>query len=165
MPKTAEEIVMGNLKTIEEWTLQGMTQKEIAECLGIGESTFRKLKRENVALLAVLKKCANQKKKFQDEQVKQVEESLFKRATGYNIKEEVVTKVKDTYYDDQGHKCTKEDVIVSEVTKHIPADVNAAKFFLLNKAKKIWNNDPNKLEIDKENLKLKKKEIESKVID
>lgn len=155
---------MNNLKTIEEWALQGMSQKDMAELLGMGYSTFRKIKQQNVALLALLKNCANQKKKIEEEQVKQVEESLYKRAIGYNYKESTPVKVKREVIDEDGNKLTIEEVEVVEVTKHSPADINAAKFFLLNKAKKVWSNDPNKLEIDKENLKLKKKEIESKVL-
>ena len=158
-----EEMIMNNLKTIEEWALQGMSQKDMAELLGMGYSTFRKVKSENVALLALLKNCANKKKQIEEEQVKQVEESLFKRAIGYNYTETVPVKVKKEYFAEDGSKYTNEEVEVVKVTKHSPADINAAKFFLLNKAKKVWSNDPNKLEIDKENLKLKKKEVEGKV--
>lgn len=165
MSKSAEEIVLENLKTIEEWLIQGMKQKEIAEFLGVGESTFRRIKQQNVAVRAVFKQTAQQKKKIEEEQVQKVEESLFKRATGYNYKEKTPVKVKREYMDEEGNKLTKEEVEVVEIEKHSPADVNAAKFFLLNKARKVWSNDPNKLEIDKENLKLKKKEIESKVFD
>lgn len=164
MSLSNEEIIMNNLKTIEEWALQGMSQKDMAELLGMGYSTFRKIKQQNVALLALLKNCANQKKKIEEEQVKQVEESLFKRATGYTYKKIVPVKLKREYYNEEGKKCVEEYVEETETEEHVPADIGAAKFFLLNKAKKVWNNDPNKLEIDKENLKLKKKEIESKVL-
>ena len=58
MAETAEQKIMKSLKTIEEWALQGMTESEIAELLGVGYSTFRKIKRQNVALLALLKHCA-----------------------------------------------------------------------------------------------------------
>lgn len=149
---------MENLKTIGEWALQGMTQKEMADCLGIGDSTFRKLKRENVALLAVLKQSANTRKNMLEEQVKQVEKSLFERAVGYNHKEKVAIKVKKEYFNEEGKKYTHEEVETVEIEKHVPADIVAAKFFLLNRSKKNWQDNPHKVENDREMLKLKKEE-------
>lgn len=149
---------MNNLQTIEEWALQGMSQKDMAELLGMGYSTFRKIKQQNVALLALLKKCANQKKKLEEEQVKTVEESLYKRAIGYNYTETVPVKVKKEYFNEDGSKYTNEEVEVVKVTKHSPADIGAAKFFLLNKAKKVWQDNPHKVENDKKLLALKEKE-------
>ena len=159
---SAEERVMQNLKTIEEWALQGMSQKEMAELLGIGESTFRKIKKQNVALLAVLKQCANTRKKIMEEQVKSVEVSLFQRAKGYDRIEKVPIKVKEEYYNKDGKKCSIERVELVEKVIHIPADVQAAKFVLTNKAKKEWLDNPHKVENDKENLKLKKQELQNK---
>lgn len=159
MAKTSEEIVMENLKTIEEWALQGMSQKEMAECLGIGESTFRKLKRENVALLAVLKKSANARKNMLEEQVKSVEYSLFERAKGYEYTKETPIKVKEEHYNDDGKKCVVERVVIAKETVHVPADITAAKFFLVNRAKKVWQDNPHKVENDKEMLKIKKDEV------
>ncbi|MHC1749461.1 MAG: hypothetical protein AB9856_14410 [Cellulosilyticaceae bacterium] len=159
MAETSEERVMNNIKTIEEWALQGMSQKEMAECLGIGESTFRKIKGQNVALLAVLKQCANTRKKVGEEQVKSVEHSLFERAKGYEYTEEVAIKVKEEYYNSDGKKCSKEHIKIVERVVHVPADIGAAKFFLSNRSKKMWQDNPHKVENDKENLKLKKEEL------
>lgn len=69
--------------------------KEMAECLGIGDSTFRKLKKQNVALLAVLKKSANTRKNMLEQQVKEVEHSLFERAKGYDEEKSYFFKVKE----------------------------------------------------------------------
>jgi transposase len=160
MKKTAEQIIQENLKTIEEWALQGMSKKEIAECLGIGYSTFREKIAQNSGTLALFKKIAKMKKEMNKNQVEEVEQTMFKRAIGYNIKEEVVTKVKEVYFDDKNNKCSRENVIVSEVTKHIPADVGAAKFFLINRAKKVWQDNPHKVEHDKKLLAIKEKEAE-----
>lgn len=158
MADSAEDRVMQNLKTIEEWALQGMSQKEMAECLGIGDSTFRKIKKQNVALLAVLKQCANTRKKIQEEQVKSVEVSLFQRAKGYEYIEKVPIKVKEEYYNKDGKKCSSERVEIVEKTVHVPADIGAAKFFLQNRAKKTWQDNPHKVENDKKILALKEKE-------
>ncbi|MDU6360276.1 MAG: hypothetical protein E6590_09930 [Clostridiales bacterium] len=162
MADSAEDRVMQNLRTIEEWALQGMSQKEMAECLGIGESTFRKIKKQNVALLAVLKQCANTRKKILEEQVKSVEISLFERAKGYEYTKKVPIKVKEEYYNEEGKKCTSERVEMVEEIVHVPADIQAAKFFLQNRAKKAWQDNPHKVENDREVLKLRKKEAEAK---
>ena len=157
--KTSEEIVMENLKTIEEWALQGMSQKDMAECLGIGESTFRAIKSKNVALLAVLKKSAKTRKNLIDGQVKEVEKSLFERAKGYDEEKSYFFKVKKKGTDDNGNKYEHEDVIEKKTIEHVPADIGAAKFFLTNMAKKVWQDNPHKVENDKEALKIKKDEI------
>lgn len=158
MQKTSEEIVLENLKTIEEWALQGMSQKDMAECLGIGESTFRKIKKENVAVLAVLKKSAKARKNIIEEQVKEVEQSLFERARGYDEKKTIFFKVKRKGIDENGNKYEHEEVVEKEIIEHVQADIQAAKFFLTNMAKKVWQDNPHKVENDRENLKLKKEE-------
>lgn len=158
--KTKEEIVQENLKTIEEWALQGMSEKEIAECLGMGYSTFRAIKSTNLALLALLKHCAMVKRNIAKSQIEDVELSLFQKAKGYDIEELVPIKVKNNYYDDNGKKCSEEKVVTAKVTKHYPADVQAAKFFLTNKAKRVWRDNPHRVENDKENLKLKKEQMD-----
>lgn len=57
-----------------------------------------------------------------------IEPSLVKRATGYNI-EETVTET----YPDGSVKTTVK-------TKHVPGDVSAIKFFLINRLKTRWEN-------------------------
>ena len=54
---------------------------------------------------------------------------------------------------------------MQEVKKkvHVPADVQAAKFFLINAAKKKWQDNPHKVENDKKAMKLKEKEAEGKM--
>lgn len=56
----------------------------------------------------------------------------------------------------------KEDVKISNVKKYKGPELGAMKFYLVNRNNKEWKDDPNKTKNDKEHLKLKKKEIESK---
>lgn len=156
--ESAEEKIMRNLKTIEEWALQGMSQKDMAECLGVGESTFRKVKKQNVALLAVLKQCANTRKKIEEEQVKSVERSVFERAKGYEQEVTRFFKVKRKGVDEKGNKYEIEEVVERVEVERVPADIGAAKFFLMNKAKETWQDNPYKVENDKAMLKMKKNE-------
>ncbi len=163
MAETAEQKILKCLKTIEEWALQGLTEAEIAELLGVGYSTFRKVKRQNVALLALLKHCAKVKRDTIKTQVEQVEHSLFERAKGYEYETVDYIKVKQSGYDAKGKKWEKEEL--QEVIKkvHVPADIQAAKFFLINHAKKKWQENPHKVEMDKKTMQLKEKEIEGKL--
>ena len=83
---------------------------------------------------------------------------MFERAKGYEVIEKIPVKVKRNYTDENGNKCSEEQVVIVEQTKHVPADIAAAKFFLLNKAKKVWQDNPHKVENDKKLLALKEKE-------
>ena len=87
-----------------------------------------------------------------------VENALYKKATGYVVKEQVPTKVKETYYDDNGNKCIKENVVVVEAEKEVPADIQAIKFWLINKEKGKWKENPTKAEIDRAMLELRKEQ-------
>lgn len=159
MAKSKNEIIQENLENIEKWALQGISEVEIAKYLNMGYSTFRKLKKENLALLALLKRCSQIKKETEKQRIGKVEKSLFKRATGYDVTETVPIKVKKTFFDTEGRKYIDEVVEIVSIIKYIPADVQAAKFFLTNKAKKTWQDNPHKVENDKENLKLKKEQM------
>lgn len=160
--KTAEEKVMENLEIIEKWALEGVPQKEICKYLNIGYSTFGKIKRENIALLAVLEKSATYKRNREKEKNKNVEKSLYERATGYNYEIIENIKVKASGYDENGKKWEKEEIIEKPKKVHVPADIQAAKFYLLNRARKNWKDNPDKVENDKEMLELRKKEMETK---
>ena len=63
-----------------------------------------------------------------------------------------------------GQIVVEEKVVISKVKKYSHPDVNAQKFWLQNKKKANWKNDPHKIDIDKKSLKLKEREIDSKVI-
>ena len=162
MSETAEQKIIKSLKTIEEWALQGLTEAEISELLGIGYSTFRKIKKQNVALLALLKHCAMVKRNTLKTQVEQVEHSLFERAKGYEYETEEYIKVKQSGYDERGKRWEKEKLETVKKKVHVPADVQAARFFLTNAAKKKWQDNPHRVEIEKKAMRLKEKEIEEK---
>jgi hypothetical protein len=58
-----------------------------------------------------------------------VAQSMYRRALGYNINEEKAFSYMG-------------DVEVVTVVKHIPADVNAAKFWLKNRQREDWREAP-----------------------
>lgn len=159
MAKNNEEKIYENMKSLEEWAFAGISQKEMAEMLGMAYSTFRDLKKKIPALSALLKKSADFLKAEKQKQVEQVEKTLFERCMGYNADVTKHYKLKKPMLDEAGQIVTVEGKVVmteelEEVTEtqHIPADVGAIKFFLLNKAKKDWQNDPERLAIEKKRL-------------
>lgn len=140
------------------WASMGLSETQIAYNLGISRASLENYKKANLDILNSLKRGKNQAD-FK------VENALYKKATGYIVKETVAVKCKDIYYDDRGNKCQKENLGTVEITKEIPADVQAIKFWLINRNQKRWKDNPTRAEIDKALLELKKKEANSKDID
>lgn len=64
-----------------------------------------------------------------EQQVKEVEHSLFERAKGYDEEKSYFFKVKRKGTDEEGNKYEVEEVIEKKAIEHIPADISAAKFF------------------------------------
>ena len=160
MATSNEEKIYENLKSIEEWALSGISQKEMAKLLDMGYSTFRDLKKKIPALSALLKKCADMVKAEKAKQVENVERSLYDRCLGYNAKVKKHIKVKKPAIGPHGQvlcdetgKAVMEEVLEEVIDEqHVPADVGAVKFFLLNKNKADWKNDPERLAIEKKRL-------------
>lgn len=160
MAATAEEIILENINAIKEWALSGMAEKEMSEMLGIAYSTFRRAKQSNMILSAVLAEAKKYRSDILKGQVKNVEASLYKRCLGYNAKVQKNYKVKKVVFDDggqvvfdKGGKAVMEETLEERTEEtHVPADITAVRFFLLNKARKDWHSDPERIDIDKKRL-------------
>ena len=134
-----EKKIYENMKSLEEWAFAGLSQKEMAEMLGMAYSTFRELRKKIPALSALLKKSADFLKAEQKKEIEKVEVSLLNRCLGYNADIKKHMKVKkpmqgangEVLTDANGKVITEE--VLEEVTEqqHIPADVGAIKFYLL----------------------------------
>ena len=155
--KSVDEIIEDNLTQVISMLKDGCKDKEIIEFLGISRSAWKAKKNSNTKL----KQAIEEVKEVRNEQV---EDALFKCCTGYHYYEEVPTKIKEEVITEDGTVLLKEDVKVSKVKKYRGPDVNAQKYWLNNRKKASWKDDPNKVDIDKKVLKLKEKEIDSKVI-
>lgn len=155
--KSVDEIIESNLTQVISMLKDGCKDKEIIEFLGISRSAWKAKKNSN----SKLKQAIDEVKEARNEQV---EDALFKCCTGYHYYEEVPTKVKEEVETENGIVLVKEDVKISKVRKFARPDVNAQKYWLNNRKKASWKDDPNKADNDKKALKLKEKEIESKVL-
>ncbi|APH21378.1 Xaa-His dipeptidase [Clostridium botulinum] len=155
---SAEEIIKNSLNIIETMVEQGKTDKQIAEKIGIGYSTYRRYKSSNSSLKEVISQGKDKKNQS-------VEQALFNNAIGYHYTEEVATKVKYETITEDGTVLSKEDVKISKVRKYKHPDLLAEKYWLNNKDKLHWKDDPYKVSNDKKLTKLKEKEVNSKVIE
>jgi predicted DNA-binding protein (UPF0251 family) len=152
--KASKWLNKDGLEQIEKWARLGLSDRQIAKNMGIGRSTFYEWKKKYKDISDTLDKG----KAIVNEEV---ENALLKKALGFKYKEQQAIKVKEIYYDEKGRKCQKEDVKIVEVEKEVPADTVAIKFWLVNREKERWSDNPNKVEIDKELLELRKQQVKN----
>lgn len=155
--KSIDEDLESQQTLIISMVKDGFTDKEISKKLGISLSTWRRKKSQNTKIKEIIEEIT-------DEKDRQVEEKLFKNCIGYHYYEEVATKVKEEVKEETENGevivLTKEHVVVSNVKKYKGPDLNAQKYWLNNKKKAVWKDDPHKVANDKELIKLKKKQAE-----
>lgn len=148
--KAVDEELESQIPMIISMIKDNCSDKEIIEMLGISPSTWKRKKAQNTRIKNAIDEAINYKNE-------KVEEALFKCCTGYKYTEEVATKVKEEYESESGQKLVREDVKVVLVKKYRGPDVNAQKYWLNNKKKEKWKDDPHKVELGKKSLKIKEK--------
>lgn len=129
MPKTSSFAPKSqHVRDIEKLALLGATLAEIADFFGITESQLTNALDNNPILQMARKRGGI----IADSRVVQ---SMYRRAIGYNVME-------DKAFSYMG------DVEVTPVKKHIPADVQAAKFWLKNRQRERWREAPEPSQTD-----------------
>ena len=161
---TTEEKILSNAKSVEEGILGGLPEREVAAALCIGYSTFRKAQRENNLIRNLVngasQRYKKEQEKIQSEKIAQVRGSLFQRCLGYDVDMPKHYKVKRVARDADGEvlldasgKPIMEDALEQVMEKqHVPADVTAIKFFLMNQDSKEWQSDPERLKLDRKRV-------------
>lgn len=129
------------LDKIEQMALV-MSEEQIAKTLGVSYSTFRRYKDENQQLQAALKRGRK-------DLVLELKSALIKKAKGYEVLE--------TKTESEMGVITK----VTETVKHFQPDVAAINLLLKNYDKENWANDPQTLELRKQELELRKQQAEN----
>lgn len=145
-PNKYETLVKPRLKEIEEWRRIGWKEDEIAKELGISRSTFAQYKQLYPELSDTIK----------SENAALVEDlrgALVRRAKGYQYIE-----TKKIYERNENGQLVH--TRTEETTKSQPADVAALNLALKNFDRENWSNDPQLLALKREELELKKKQIE-----
>lgn len=119
------------LLKIEGWVRDGLTDEQLAKCMGINRDTLYSWKKRYPDISDTLKKG----KEIVD---RKVENSLLERAYGGIHKVRKNIKVKHTYYDDHGRKCEKEEVVTVVDEVYTAGDTTAQIFWLKNRKPEVW---------------------------
>lgn len=148
-----DTVIKPKLKDIKKWSQSGATGKQIAGNLGIAESTLYRYKDEHQEL-------ANAIDEGRKSLVIELRGALIQKALGIKVTVKKGMKCKNVYYDDCGKRCEREEVEIYEEETYIPPDVAALNLALKNYDKENWANDPQLLELKREELKYKKEQDE-----
>lgn len=120
--------VVPQWEMIGAWARSGLSNPQIAKNIGIGGSTMEKF----------VKRYEELKEWIEENRVganMQVENALFKRATGYQYRE--VTKERKAQPDG-----TYKRVVTKVVVKEVPPDVGAAQWWLERRDPNRWPRIP-----------------------
>ena len=132
---------------IQQWLEQGLSEAQIIKNLGVGRTSWENYKHRHEELVEVLKKG-------RAVQVVEVENSLYRAATGYYFTVEEAVKVKNA----DG----SEGVKVVRLEKFKPPEVAAMCFFLKNKDRANWTDNPQMIEVRREELEIRRQESQFK---
>lgn len=156
MGKSSKNKIIESLELIETWALEGISKKEIAKRIGVTDRTLRNYESKDERVFSALNNpIENMNTK--------VEYALLKCALGFEYEEEELTKVRETTTDENGKKIIKESYKPVVIKKRVNPNINAQKFWLSNRNKEEWKDNPHKVKNDNELLELRKKEIESRI--
>lgn len=141
-----EEKIKSRFKDIKKWLEGGATERQVAKALGVAYSTFNKYKVEKMEFKELLKSVDR------SEIVCELRSALLKKALGFTYEE----KKQYIKADEDGKKNTYTEI----TTKTALPDVAAINLALKNYDKDNWNNDPAAYELKKQELELRKQQIE-----
>lgn len=112
---------------LEGWARDGLTDEQIASNIGVHRDTLNEWRKKYSVISDTLKRG----KEVVDYEV---ENALLKRALGYTVKEEKLTK----------------DGGVVELEKEVPGDVTAQIFWLKNRKPDAWRDKPEETKVQEE---------------
>lgn len=126
------------LKRIEEWAAE-RTDEELIAAMGVASSTFYRWRRDVPEIDGAIE--AGRTGALGQENIRKVEASLFERCLGGVQTVLKGFKVKEVVYNEMGRRIREVERVelVAEQT-FVPADTNAIKFYLTNRAPEKWKN-------------------------
>lgn len=148
-----EAIVVENLEKIKEWLRNGITMTAIAKNLHISKQTlYNHLKKH-------LPDGLDEIKNNRQPAVEQLENSMFEAALGGKVTLKKYVKLKHIEYENGKKAREWEEVEEVEVEEYIKQDTTAGIFLLKNWGN--YMNEPRAMEIRKQELELKEKQVEA----
>lgn len=150
-------IVVDNLEKIKEWLSQGITMTAIAKNLGISKQTLYKhlkdhLQYEDYDGIDALKNA-------RAPAVLNLENSMYNAALGGIVRTKQYVKLKHIEYENGKKAREWEELKEVEVEEYVKPDITAGIFLLKN-----WGdymNEPRAMEIRKQEVELRKKQVEA----
>ena len=139
-----ESVVAPKLADIQKW-IQVMSEEEIAKQLGVSKNSFTKYKKEHEELKEALQDGKR-------ELVKDLKDSLKKKAKGFRYKE-----TKTTTKNEDGAITTITEVF----DRYAPPDTGAIHLLLKNLDPEWRNDDKPTMDLKREKMDLEKKKNEA----
>lgn len=150
-----DSVIKKNYKKIEQLLSSGMTEKKVAESLGVAYSTWNKYKADNKEFSELIIKS-------REKPVENLVNRMYESGMGMTRTIKRAMKMKKAVADPFTGKTVLEDVIeYYDEEIYIPPNFQAAKFLILNWGEG-WSSEPkamelrerelnHKIEMDKEN--------------
>lgn len=123
------------LMLLTAWARDGLSNEQIARKCGVNPDTLYTWKKQFPEISEAL---ARGKEPVDVE----VENALHKLALGYTASVKKTFKVKRVFFDAMGRRCEAEELAVGYDEVHVPANVNAQKFWLANRKPETWREKP-----------------------
>ena len=151
-----KDIVLQHMEEIKEWIAQGISMGTIAKAIGVSRTTLYKHIADTEQGLNSLDTI----KKYREPAVEELENTMFTSAKGYERKVKKYAKVRRCIYNENGKKAEEwEEMVEYEETQYYPPDTTAGIFLLKNWAS--YMNEPATVDIRKQELELRKKQVEA----
>ncbi len=121
---------------IEAWARDGLTDEQVAKNIGVNRDTLYTWKKKYPDISDALKRG----KEVVDIEV---ENALFKKATGFTRTIKKAIKVKEVLYEAGKRKSEKEHIEFADEEIYIPPDTTAQIFWLKNRKPDTWRDKQN----------------------
>lgn len=132
MAKYEKWINSDGLLQIAAWARNGLSEKEIAQNMGVAYSTFNEWKKKFSELSEALKKG-----KAVTDII--VENALYKNATGYSYIEQVSATKKEVFYKDGKREKEVITPVALDLIRHKPPETTAQIYWLKNRMPQDWS--------------------------
>lgn len=146
-----ETVLIPRAADIMQMIDEGMSEKKIAQRLGVSYSTFKSYKKQ-------LKEYLQNKAKEDgdDDKIQQLEAAMFEAAIGFTKTVTKAMKLRTVEYKDGKRVRESERIEYYTEDIFIPPSVSAGQFLLKNWNKTKYSNNPAELEQKKEEFEYKK---------
>jgi len=150
-----EAVIKPQLDVIRLLIESGAFEQDIISTLGISRSTWTRAKNEHAEFGQMIDEASKVG-------VFNVEQALHKRCIGYDLDVPRSYKLRSVYYDENGKRCETERIETVMTKQHVPADIEAIRFYLINKCRQRYSLNPHAIELKRQEIEIRKTEVENR---